>query len=150
MTRFNSKKDFLFSVLMFIPLIAALAFGFFAFQCTFKSISNGDFASLCVVGLLLIPLAIFTTWSWYNTYYEVDQEKMAYRSGLFKGSIPIKDINWVKKSSYPVGGSSPAWAWEGILINYRANHELFVSPAQRDEFITALSQQNSKMKIVKS
>lgn len=135
---------------MLIPAIAALGFGLFSFQCNFSTLKAGDAACMCLVGFLLIPLAIFLIWSWMTTYYEIGDNKIGYRSGLFNGNIPISDINWIKRSSYPVGGSNPALAWDGLLINYRGNHELFISPQNLDDFIGQLSKSNSKIKIVKT
>lgn len=140
MVRFSSRRDFLFTFLMLILPCVGLATVFIAVaraHAPAATLAEG-LTALMIGGGLLIALCWLLIWCWAETYYEVDETELRYRSGVFRGGIDLRRINSVKKADYPNTGKRPALALTGLMIDYEAGYLLFVSPADEAGFIEAL------------
>lgn len=140
--KFPAKKDTTFSLPLLIPTGLALILSFW-FLVQYRTPS----AFLAVVASLLLFWGIYYFWT--NTYYEIHQQRLHYRSGFLKGSIPINKITRVQIDNYPIAGNRPALAFTGLMIFYGSGNELYVSPIDTERFIQALKAANKKIKVKK-
>jgi hypothetical protein len=140
MVRFASRRDFLFTFLLLIlPVIGLVAFLLNLRHAHAPLARPGvDVAIMLTSGGLLIAVCCFLIWSWAETYYEIDDRELHYRSGVFRGSIDLRRINSVKKAAYPSAGRRPALSLTGLMIDYEVGYQLFVSPADEAGFLQAL------------
>lgn len=67
-----------------------------------------------------------------------------YRSGFFKGSIPISQIRKITPSEnfWYVGIKIALGAKNGLIIHYNKFDEIFIAPEDRKEFISQLLKVN--------
>jgi hypothetical protein len=141
MLRFYSRRDFLFTfLLLLLPSTGLGAFLLAIVRAPGSVVGqrSSELLTMLLGGGLLIALCYFLIWSWVATYYEIDKTELRYRSGIFRGSIDLRRINSVKKAAYPNVGNRPALGLTGLIINYEAGYELFVSPADEAGFLQAL------------
>lgn len=101
---------------------------------------------LALVVVSAITAGVF--YLWYNTYYQIRDGQLIYRSGVFSGAISINQIESVQCSEYPTTGNRPAMGFEGLLIRYQGGRRIFVSPADEDGFMQALQKTNSRLRIL--
>jgi hypothetical protein len=87
-------------------------------------------------------------WMWFDTYYQIKQDKLYYRSAWIRGSVPIAAIEEVHKHQKLYSGLRPALSTKGMVIKYNRWDELFISPVEMDLFINALSNINPNIKVV--
>ena len=142
MLRFASRRDFLFTFLLLILPCIGLGFFFLTLIRAHAPAASaqGSPIAMLIGGGLLIALCWFLIWSWAETYYEIDETELRYHSGVFRGSIDLRRINSVKKAAYPNTGRRPALALTGLMIDYEAGYQLFVSPADEAGFLAALEE----------
>jgi hypothetical protein len=89
----------------------------------------------------------YFVWMWFDTYYLIDGDQFLYRSALVKGSININTIGEVVKDKVQTSGIKPALSTKGITIKYNKWDDIFISPLDIDQFISALKSVNPKIKI---
>lgn len=142
MLRFPSRRDFLFTFLLLVLPCVGLGFFFLTLIRAHSSLTSaaGNPVAMMIGGGLLIALCWFLIWSWAETYYEIDDIELRYRSGVFRGSIDLRRINSVKKAAYPNAGRRPALGLTGLMIDYEVGYQLFVSPTDEAGFLAALEE----------
>lgn len=129
--RFNSKKD---KWLAFI-IWGVIIFPAFGLITSYISDDIG-ITPFIIILLLLIILDMFVLWSWYATYYVLEDDALMIKSGPIKKIIKYSSIQSLQKTSNPL--SSPALSMQRIEIVYGTYKVTLVSPINRDQFIARL------------
>jgi len=96
---------------------------------------------------ILILALSYLVWMWFDTYYMIEGYQLLYRSALVKGSININTIVEVVKNKVQTSGTKPALSTKGITIKYNKWDDIFISPVDIDQFISALKNVNPDIKI---
>ncbi|MHB8208579.1 PH domain-containing protein [Mucilaginibacter sp.] len=96
---------------------------------------------------ILILALSYLVWMWFDTYYMIEGYQFLYRSALVKGSININTIVEVVKNKVQTSGTKPALSTKGITIKYNKWDDIFISPVDIDQFISALKNVNPDIKI---
>ena len=99
------------------------------------------------IAIFLAPTGLLI-WTWFDTYYIINEEKLFYKSAFIKGSIPINAIHEiVKHKGLYSGGLKPALSLKGLVVKYNRYDDMYISPEKADEFITELQKINPDIKI---
>lgn len=140
------KSDYnKFSFIVFIALgapLSALAYIFITEPNERKEVS--------IIGSILILLTSFIIHAFKYTYYQIDDAILKYKCGLFNGKIDILKIKKIEYNNsifvnaiYKLG-----WSHKGIIITYNNYDDIFISPVNRDEFVSLLKQINPEIRIL--
>jgi membrane protein YdbS with pleckstrin-like domain len=92
-------------------------------------------AGLIVVGVEVLVLGL-GLWTFRSTLYQVTDREVIVRSGPFRWTIPISDVESVRPSRSPL--SSPALSLDRLEIRYAGGRMLMISPKDREGFLIAL------------
>jgi hypothetical protein len=129
--RFYSQRDtWLIFVLVFIIISSATA-------CLMVML-----AALPIVlklGLVLVCLAsgcALPIWTLMSTYYEIDNTYLLVRCGPFTWQILRSHIESIQPSESPISG--PALSLNRLLIRYKPNQTLVISPLDPQQFTQRL------------
>ena len=60
--------------------------------------------------------------------------------GFLKGNIPLDQIYDIMPSEYPTSSVRLALAWNGLMIRYRTDRNLSVSPRNEVHFIKVIEE----------
>lgn len=90
---------------------------------------------LQVINATIILLLL---WIWFGTTYKIDKNIFYYKSGPIKGSLPVKSIRKLIINKNMWSGTKIALASKGIIIQYNKWDELYISPQDKEAFISAL------------
>lgn len=102
--------------------------------------------------LVLLPLLVdflLPIWLWFDTYYQLENAQLKYKSAFIKGSINIFDIGEVVVGKTQFVGLKPALATKGLIIKYNRWDEIYISPEKETVFLEELLKVNPKIKITK-
>jgi hypothetical protein len=135
--KFQSEKSSLMALLIFAPFS-------FVLTMLIRTLiyDPGAGAALMIPSLLLLPMG-FVLWLWFQTGYAIEDGKLNYVSGPFRGSIAITSIREVRvASSWKVLGKKPALSTNGLLISYNSYDDIFISPEDKKSFIAELQRYN--------
>ncbi|MDH3350759.1 MAG: PH domain-containing protein [Gammaproteobacteria bacterium] len=128
--RFNSKIDPWAKIVLVIVIVGeALAFGIAAFEAGDPLVTTG----ILLLGLLVTALIM---WLILGTYYIVDRGTLRIVTGPFRWQVPIGQISSVEATRSPL--SSPALSLDRLLIRYRKNRRIMISPADKAGFLKAI------------
>jgi hypothetical protein len=105
----------------------------------------------------LLPIAILglviamILWTLLDTRYVIKQHFLLYRSGPFRGRIDIQKIKKIKYFSglYVPVTMKPALDTKGFIITYNNMDDVYVSPINRDVFLTELLKINPGIEVAK-
>jgi len=105
----------------------------------------------------LLPIAILglvvamILWTLLDTRYVIKQHFLLYRSGPFRGRIDIQKIKKIKYFSglYVPVTMKPALDTKGFIITYNSMDDVYVSPINRDVFLTELLKINPGIEVAK-
>jgi len=92
-------------------------------------------AGLIAVGVEALVLGL-SLWTFRSTLYQVTDRELIVRSGPFRWTIPISDVESVRPSRSPL--SSPALSLDRLEIRYAGDRRLMISPKDREGFLIAL------------
>ena len=140
--QFKSRKDILFQLLEFsliVVLIGAVLFRVFS-----NGIENYNF--MCN-DLFLGSAAGFLMWASFETKYELTKSELKYKSGPIRGKIEIDQIQEIIIGKTLWSKLKPATARNGLIIKYKKNNEIYISPKTNDSFVKKLVKLNNKIKI---
>jgi len=130
--RYYSAKGYLFIIIIIFLLLFAV----------FSFINHVYPATV----ILLIVVSYFI-WTWFDTYYVINDGKLLYKCALIKGEIPINTITEVVKNKSSYSGVKPALSLKGITIKYNRWDDIYISPKDADLFINELKEINPAIKI---
>jgi hypothetical protein len=136
--RYNSKRDPLYGVVFLIIIFVIMI-----------SVGSMFWADEDVPLIIIIPTCVFCfavigfiVWIWLNTYYEIQDGLLYYRSGPIKGKLPVKSIIKITQNQTMYAGTKPALARNGLIITYGKWNEIYISPILADELIRELKKIN--------
>jgi hypothetical protein len=141
--KFWSKREHgIAAILWMLPLFCSI--GLFIFLLLTNQLYGKNLLALVIVST--VTAGVF--FLWYNTYYQIKDGQLIYRSGVFGGAITINQIESIQRSEYPTAGNRPAMGLEGLLIRYQGERRIFVSPTNEDGFIQELQKTNGRLRIL--
>ena len=127
---FPSKVDGWLVALMAVPIGISVA------AATAALLAHPPLpAGLIVVGVEVLVLGL-GLWTFRSTLYQVTDREVIVRSGPFRWTIPISDVESVRPSRSPL--SSPALSLDRLEIRYAGGRRLMISPKDREGFLIAL------------
>lgn len=88
-----------------------------------------------VAGILFLAVAV-PLWILAGTSYHVDESLLLIKAGPFRWKVPLDQINSVRASSS--AAASPALSLTRLEIRYDTDKQIFVSPADREGFLSAI------------
>lgn len=98
-------------------------------------IRMGNSSSIVLsIGTLLLTLGL-SIWL-LRTEYRISNSTLLIRSGPFRWTIPIEEIQSIEPSQSVL--SSPALSLNRLKITYGAGKKVLVSPKRREQFLQAL------------
>lgn len=77
-------------------------------------------------------------WMYFDTSYQIVNEKLYYRCAFFKGEIEIATIKELEVGATMYVGLKPALAFKGIIIKYGKYDDIYVAPENNDELTNDL------------
>lgn len=77
-------------------------------------------------------------WMYFDTSYQIVNEKLYYRCAFFKGEIEIATIKELEVGATMYVGLKPALAFKGIIIKYGKYDDIYVAPENNDELANDL------------
>ena len=99
-----------------------------------------------IVAALIIGIAVWFVWGKY--LYKITDEELLVVAGPRKWKIPVKDINFIRLNQKPAGSVVRASrSLKGIVIYYKKNFSIYISPIPQDKFIEMLRALNNKIEI---
>jgi hypothetical protein len=125
---YRSKRD---NWLVVVLAAAAL----FAISAAISTIPKEPGSGIALLALLLAVGAL-VAWTYVSTFYVVTETQLLVRSGPFRWSIPLSDIQQVRPTWNPL--SSPALSLDRLGI-YRARGYLMISPEDKRAFLEDLA-----------
>ncbi|WP_234733836.1 PH domain-containing protein [Tellurirhabdus bombi] len=91
---------------------------------------------------LLAPLGLLL-WIYVDTYYQLEQTKLKYKSGFLKGEIDVLQIKEIVKGKTLWAGLKPALASKGLTIKYNRFDEIYIAPENNTDLLRDLLAINS-------
>ncbi len=85
---------------------------------------------------------VFIGWLWFGTAYSITDQTINYRSGPFRGSIPISKIKSIKKNEFSWIGLRPSLSFDSLKVKYGKYHEIYLAPANESKFLEIIQQYN--------
>ena len=142
MNRFlSSKNNYTIAILwtIVIIMVGLLYVGMTKEQVTLLPI--------VILGLVIAMIL----WTLLDTRYVIKEHFLLYRSGPFRGRIDIEKIKKIKYFSglYVPVTMKPALDTEGFIITYNNVEDVYVSPVDRDVFLTELLKINPGIEVAK-
>ncbi len=141
--KFESKKDILFSVLVF-------GLNGFLIWLTVSGLISGKIEkNEYGVIILLMLVVIFLFWLYFGTSYKLSEEGLIYRSGPFHGKISLHRIREIVVGQTLWVGFRPATSNKGLIIKYNKYDEIYISPNTNEAFIKKILELNDEIKITR-
>jgi hypothetical protein len=126
---FRSKVDFwLIAVVVGIPVLVI------EFMLEGTGVDDRD-ADLIAIGTVVVVLAFFV-WLCFTTRYTITSQALLIKSGPFSWVVPLQEIAGIEPTRNPA--SSPALSLDRLLIRYRGDGKIMVSPADKAGFMSAI------------
>lgn len=109
-----------------------------------------EHVSLLPIVILSMVVAMIL-WTLLDTRYVIKQHFLLYRSGPFRGRIDIEKISKIRYFSglYVPVIVKPALDTKGFIITYDNFEDVYVSPADRENFLNELLKINPKIEVSK-
>ena len=95
--------------------------------------------TMSVIGAIVLAVAIvgLPAWLMISTYYDIAEDELRIRSGPFRWTIKLSDIQSVTPKKSLV--SSPALSLDRVEICYEETRTVLVSPADKEGFIASVT-----------
>lgn len=149
MVNFNSKKDWKAGAFIWGAIVALMLI----MLQTIRTEPPANIVEL-LAGLLLLLLPVgLLLWIWFDTGYTIQEGNVAYRSGPFRGKVPIQNINQIVKKSNPLVGLKPVLSTDCVKVIYKRksskkDREIYFSPVDKAVFINHIRKANPNVKII--
>lgn len=95
---------------------------------------------------ILIGLLI---WLYFDTYYQIENGELRYKSAFIKGKIDINTIKKVTSGETMLVGIKPALAGKGLIIQFNKYDEMYIAPESNNEVINDLLAINKNIVVIK-
>lgn len=131
--RFEARKD----KQMIIPVVIGLLFGLFAVTLSVIDIFSRPFNQEAFIlmgslGFFILTL-IFIMDAIRRVYYELQEEALFIRFGIFKQTIQYEEITEVKESRSWL--SSLAWTFDRVAIYKNGKLSVLIGPLEKARFL---------------
>ena len=138
MNRFLSSKN-VFTVSILWGVVAVLLF---LLVMGFRD-QNIRLVPMVILGLVTALII----WILFDTRYVIKNSFLLFRSGPFRGRIDINKIRKIEFYSglYPQVMTKPALGTKGFIISYNNYDDVYVTPKNRNSFISELLKINPKI-----
>lgn len=137
--KFKSKKDILFSIIIFG--VSAFLVGISIFEI----IRGKNYLTLIITNTAVIG---FLFWLYFGTNYKLSEEnELIYKSGPLRGRISIDRITEIIVGKTLWVGFRPATSRNGLIIKYDKYSEIYISPKTNELFIEKILGLNGEIKI---
>ncbi len=89
-------------------------------------------------------------WMLLETNYKIKNNKLFYCSGPIRGNIKIAKICKIERWNkwYVKSFIKPALSNDGLIIYYEKFEDIYISPKNKEEFITALLEINPEIEVI--
>jgi hypothetical protein len=115
-------------------MVAAMALMLWA---TASAIAEGvNTIDTLALGFAVVVGVVLPAWMLLATDYRVERDDCRVRSGPFRWTIPVSEIQSVRPTRNP--RSSPALSLDRLEITYGGGRRLLVSPLDKDGFLSAI------------
>jgi uncharacterized membrane protein YwaF len=144
MTVFKSSKNYVMISLLWLIIIFLLVIPFIP-----EEDKNSD--KLPIIGILILYfITAMLIWMLLDTRYRIREKQLFYCSGLIRGSIEIATIRKVERWNkwYVTSLLKPALGKDGLIIYYNKFDDIYISPKEKEIFITALREINPDIEVV--
>ena len=141
---FKSSKNYIMVSLLWLIIIFLLAIPFIPE-------TESDAEKLPIFGIVILYLISgMLVWILLDTKYKIDKNVLFYCSGPIRGRIKIENIRKLELWSkwYNTSSLRPALGKEGLIIYYNKFDDIYISPKNREAFITALREINPDIEVV--
>ena len=127
-------------------LIGAIVF---MFLMTIPTLFDDSIEPFIIIFEINLVITIFLLWTYKSTFYILKNEVLIWRSGPFKGSIEIKNINKIEYHKGIIVPTiwKPALSHIGLIITYNKYDDIYISPEKQEEFIATLQRLNQNITI---
>jgi hypothetical protein len=139
--KYKSKRDPLYGV-VFIIIISAILISVGSMFWADEEVPLIIKILTCVFCFAVIG---FIIWIWLNTFYEIKDGLLYYKSGPLKGKILISSIIKITQNQTMYAGTKPALARNGLIITYGKWNEIYISPFLAEELIKELKKINKRI-----
>lgn len=99
--------------------------------------------------IFLMPSTIIF-WPYFDTYYQIDNQILKYKSGYIKGAIEIGFITNILKGKTRWVGIKPALATGGLIVKYNRYDDVYLAPEDSETFIKDLLSVNPSIQVIPS
>ncbi len=144
MTVFQSSKNYVMVSFLWAIIIFLVAIPF-----SEASDEKGD--KLPVIGIVILYfISGMLIWMLLDTKYRIKNKHLFYCSGFIRGSIEIDHIRKVERWNkwYVTSFIKPALGKDGIVIYYNKFDDIYISPKNKEVFISALLEINPEIEVV--
>lgn len=141
--RFNSSKNTYTVSLLWLTVL-------FLFIAPFlPPKENETQTELIIIAVVLYLLNAFIIWILLDTKYTIKGNQLYYASGFIRGKIDILNIHKLEHVSTWHGTSliKPALGSKGLTVHYNKFDDLYISPQDKEKFITELLKINPEIKV---
>ena len=92
---------------------------------------------LALTAAILAPVVAFIVWMYRTTDYRIDGTDLFVRSGPMSWKVELASVRRLRATRSPM--SAPALSLDRIEIEYGRHGSVLVSPADKREFIRAIT-----------
>lgn len=138
---FPPKRDPLIGLLFLtVILFCAFVMGLI----TDDILHSGNNGLFFIIFLLLSVIGVLI-WIWLDTGYMVNGNELLYRSGPFRGRVPLDKITQITRGQTLLIGLRPALAKKGLIIHQGKWGQVYIAPLGQDEMIAEILRVNSEI-----
>lgn len=136
---YKSKKDTWLVILIYGTVCACLA----VYVLPLLTSPRLTLAALLVAAPLIAMGVLFPIWILQTTYYLLSDEQLLVRCGPFRWSIPLEEIQTVRRSRSMLSG--PAMSLDRVEIRYSRYGSVLISPERREQFLVDLENRRRRL-----
>ncbi|MFD0931101.1 PH domain-containing protein [Psychroflexus salinarum] len=142
--KFKNKTDMYYTTIAFgMVVILAVFIAIIIHQS--KESDSGMSIYLPVINFIAISLLILQ--NYFKLSYDIKNSLLICHSNFVNEIIPISRIHSVTYENKYIFGLHPATAKSGLLLTYKTNEEIFVTPKDENLFIEKLLEFNSDIQV---
>ncbi len=124
----------------------------FMFLMTIPTLFDDSIESFIIIFGINLIITIFLLWTYKSTFYILKNDALIWKSGPFKGTIEIKNINKIEHHKGIIVPTiwKPALSHIGLIVTYNKYDDIYISPEKSEEFIAQLLETNPNITIKNS
>ena len=133
--------------------------------------NKSEFINYMVTGIVLLPIIIFTLdkstftekpfillpllspvvltlWTYFDTYYKIENGNFFYRCGFIRGEIEISTIKEIIQGKTMGNGTRAALSRNGFTVSHSKYHKAYIAPENNSEVISELLKLNPEIRAI--